>query len=59
MTKDEKRQYAREYYKKNIAPNPQLKAQADEFIRTNMTPQQYAQSIQQAQAQLLKLVVLG
>ena len=41
-----------EYYKKNIAPNPQLKAQADEFIRTNLTPQQYAQSIQQAQAQL-------
>ena len=41
-----------EYYKKNIAPNPQLKAQADEFIRTNVTPQQYAQSIQQAQAQL-------
>ena len=40
-----------EYYKKNIAPNPQLKAQADEFIRTNVTPQQYAQSIQQAQAQ--------
>jgi len=41
-----------DYYKKNIAPNPQLKAQADEFIRTNLTPQQYAQSIQQAQAQL-------
>jgi LysM repeat protein len=41
-----------DYYKKNIAPNPQLKAQADEFIRTNLTPQQYAQSIQQAQTQL-------
>ena len=41
-----------EYYKKNIAPNPQLKAQADEFIKTNMTPQQFAQSIQQAEATL-------
>jgi len=41
-----------EYYKKNIATNPQLKAQADEFVKTNMTPQQYAQSIQQAEAAL-------
>lgn len=41
-----------EYYKKNIAPNPQLKAQADEFIKTNMTPQQFAQTIQQAEATL-------
>jgi len=29
-----------------------LKAQADEFIKTNMTPQQFAQSIQQAEATL-------
>jgi hypothetical protein len=41
-----------EYYKKNIAPNPQLKAQADEFIKTNMTPQQFAQSINQAETAL-------